>query len=239
MKRSFPINPLSLLTLILGATGLGLRFWLFSAIDDRGLFPHWHVAQILLYVLTLLALVLIFLSTMSMEKEKCTLRVKSGNTRKVGAVAGALGLGISSVLGLLDQPAGLSLAVCALGVIAAVFLVILGFRPNGRLSFPVLCGLTVYFMLFAVSKAQYWGTLPQLQHFLFPLLALVFLVLTGYCRCELSVRAAVCRRFVFFNQGALFFCCLSLNTENWPFYLGAVCWLACDFSSVQLRKKEA
>ena len=239
MKRSFPMNPLTLMTLILGGVGLGLRFWLISSIDGRGLLPAWHIAEILLYVLTGLALLLLHLSTKAMEKAKYRLRVRYGHTRKVGAITGALGLGASCVLALLKEPAGLAMVVAVLGVLTAVGILIFGFRPDSRLSFPLLCVVTVFFMLYAVSYSQYWGTLPQIQNYLFPLLALVFLVLTGYHRCELMVKAADCRRFVFFNHGALFFCCLSLCETNCLFYLGAACWLACDFTSVKLSKEEA
>lgn len=238
MKRSFPVNPLTLLTLILGAVGLGLRFWLLSATDSRGLLPAWHIAEILLYVLTGIAMLLLLLSTLTMEKCKCRLRVKHGNTRKVGAITGALGLGASSVLALLKAPTGLALAVAILGILTAVGILLFGFRPNSKLSFPLMCAVTVFFMLYTVSHSQYWGTLPQVQSYLFPLLALIFLVFTGYHRCELTVKAAVCRRFVFFNHGALFFCCLSLCETNCLFYLGAAFWLACDFTSVKLTKEE-
>lgn len=239
MKRSFPVNPLTVLTLILGVLGLGLRFWLQFSADERKLLPTGHIAEILLYILTALMMVLLFLSITAMEKEKCRLRVKYGVAKQVGAITGALGLGAASVLALLDAPTGLSLAVALLGIPTAVGIALFGFRPNSKLSFPLLCVVTVYFMLYAVSHAQYWGTLPQIQRYLIPLLALTFLVLTGYHRCELVVRAAVCRRYVFFNHGALFFCCLSLSEENFLFYLGAACWLACDFNSVKLTKEEA
>lgn len=239
MKRSIPVNPLTVITAILGAIGLGLRFWLNSCTDDRMLLPSWHISLVLLFILTALTLGMLLLSTAAMEKAKYRLRLKYGITRKIGAITGGLGLGAASVMALLESPTGLALIVALLGFLTAVAIFLFGFRPNSKLSFPLLCCVTVFFMLYAVSRAQYWGTLPQIQRYFFPLMALIFLVLTGYHRCELMVHAAYSRRFVFFNHAALFFCCVSLCEKDFLFYLGAACWLACDFTSVRLTKEEA
>lgn len=238
MKRSVPLNPLTVITMIFALIGLGLRFWLNFSLDEKGLIPPWHLGEILLYVLTAIFFLLLLVSLKAIDTEKCHLRIRFGNTRKIGAITCALGIGASSVLALLKLPQGLAMIVAIGGILIAFGLLFFGFRLDNRMSFPLLSCLTVYFMLYAVSQAQHWGTVAQVQHYVFPLLAMVFLTLTGYHRAELAVRPARCRWYVFFNHGALFFCGLSLCEMNCLFYLGAACWLVCDFTSAKFSKED-
>ncbi len=238
MKRTFPINPLVIVTLCAGAIGAGLQFWHRTTMDENMLLAPWHISQILLYVLTALTAAFLFLGTCAMEKAPVALRIKSAATARAGLFMGCLGLLVTNVFDLLKAPQGLDFVIAVLGITAGLLLFILGLKPGGKNAFWLLCGFTVYLILHAVGQARAWGTLPQLQRFLFPLLAQIFLVICMYYRCELSTRTAGCRSYVFFNQGALFLCCVCLASDGLPFYLGMAVYLACDLSSAALVKKE-
>ena len=64
--------------------------------------------------------------------------------------------------------------------------------------------------------------------YIFPLLACVFLMLTGYYRAVSDTGMDSGRGRVFFNQAAVYCCCLSLIGENRLFYMGMILWLVLD-----------
>ena len=89
-----------------------------------------------------------------------------------------------------------------------------------RLPYWLPAILTVVLMLDTVTQCQIWGAVPQLQIYFFPLLASIFLVLSAYYKTVFAAKQTGTQKLAFCSQGALFFCCLSLNTAQWPLYLG-------------------
>ena len=80
---------------------------------------------------------------------------------------------------------------------------------------------------------------PQLQEYFFPLLASVFLILSAYHSTTLAAGKGHPRQLAFFSQGALFLCCLSLNSEQGLLYLGMLLWTAVQLYPCIRAKKEA
>lgn len=231
------LNPKILPWFTMGAGGLGLvlRMWLYAGVDEKGLLPAKHPAIILTFILTALVLAVVFLCARRLPPiAKYSLLFPVGIGRAVGcAVAGAgvLYAGINYLnfgggFGIVTFAAGLA------GAVAMGFLAVLRLK-GGRPSVVLHTLLTVAFMLFTVCNCRIWGTEPQIQVYIFPLLACVFLMLTGYHNAVLDVQKGSRQWLVFFNQAALFCCCLSLTGTNRFFYLAMIVWLVLDLCSVR------
>lgn len=232
--------------LITGLSGFALRLWYFSAIDDRGLLPASHFANTLCFILAALACIWAFLCVRSLRPfSNHALLFPASVLRAIGCFAGSVGLLYAAVTEFFSGGGALPLITSTLGLIATGCLGLVGIsRLKGqRPSFLFHSAVTVFIMLYTVCQCRYWSSESQMQVFFFPLLGSVLLMLTGYYHAVLSLQKGSRRWFVFCNQIGLFFCLLSLNDRNWPFYLGMALWLLLDCCSLRisppryLRKK--
>ena len=237
------LNPKILPWFTMGAGGLGLvlRLWLVSATDEKGLLPAKHPAIVLSLILAALVLAILFLCTRKLPPiAKYSRLYPAGIGRGIGCIAAAVGF-LFGGLHFVGSIGGLGIVTFALGIAAACCMVFLALaRIKGARPAMVLHTIpTVFFMLFLVCNCRIWGAEPQIQSYLFPLFACVLLMLASYYMTVLSVRKGSRQWLVFFNQTALFFCCLSLPGENKLFYLGMVIYLALDLCFVgNLRQAE-
>ena len=238
MKNPFRFSVLPYLTMGAGGLGLRLRLWLFSATDEKGLLPHFHIADPLLYILTALTLGSIFLAC----RQRCTSPVPRQRLRlwdALGHVLGGLGLLLCAVFSLFD-PAAAGLAVLVGVLLGGSILILTGVLTALGKAAPywIFALLTAALMLYTIAQCRVWGGEPQLQVYFFPLMASVFAILTSYHRTLLAAGQRKARLLAFFSQSCLFFCFLSLNTRQWPLYLGLLCW-ACAQLIPCYKKKEA
>jgi len=240
MKHPFRCNILPYFTMGAGGLGLALRLWLFSATDEKGLLPAGHAADYALYILTALTLGILFLATRELKPR----RISKAFFRLSGTIAhllGGLGLIIYAVHILVTGTARLGLVAVVVSIIGSLvmfFMAVLRFSRK-RIPYWMLAILTVVLMLDSVAQCQVWGSMPQLQTFFFPLLASVFLILSGYHATVFAAKRTNPRTLAFFSQGALFLCCLSLNCAQWALYLGMLFWAGVQFYPCILTKKEA
>lgn len=240
MKHPFRSRILPHFTLGAGLLGLVLRIWLFSDIDEKGLLPAGHPADSALYILTALTLGILCLATRELTSRKTS----KGILRPVTACAyvlGGLGLLFDSLLhfsGANVRLAGVAMVGGFLGGIVMLCMAALLFMGK-KPVFWMHAVLTVVLMLDTVAQCQVWGAEPQLQAYFFPLLASIFLILTGYQATSLAAGQGKIKLLAFFSQCALFFCCVSLNTAQWPLYLGMLFWAAVQFFPCILPQKEA
>ena len=242
MKNLLKPNILPWFTLAAGGLGLALRVWLYSGMDEKGLLPAGHVASILIYVLTGLVLLTLFLCVRQLRPvAKYTRLFPAGIRRAVGCAAGAVGVVCAAVFLYFNSTGLLSILTVAIGAVAAAGLAYTGFlRLKGcRPSFLLHAALTVFLMLYTVCQCRVWGSEPQAQEYFFQLLAGIFLMLTSYYLSVLDTRKAGRQWLVFFNQAALFCCCLCLNGMNNLFYLAMAVWLTLDLCSVEVRQAPA
>lgn len=240
MKHPFRSNILPLFTMGAGGLGFALRIWLFSAVDEKGLLPKGHPADYALYILTALVLGILFLATRELQPR----RISRKFVRMSGVCAyafGGLGLILTAVLQLSGSSArlaGIAMVSCIVGGLIMFFMAVLKFNRK-RLPYWLPAILTVVLMLDTVAQCQVWGAVPQLQEYFFPLLASVFLILCAYYKTTYAAKKGDTKLLAFFSQGALFFCCLSLNADQWPLYLGMLFWAAVQLYPCILMKKEA
>ena len=122
------------------------------------------------------------------------------------------------------------LILAILGILCALCL---GYVAVCKLSgsqyscFPYI-SLTFYFMLFLALRYRQWNAETQLMVYFFPLLALVFLMVSTYYRATQTARGKRPRQLEFFALGSLFFCVLSIPGENWELFFSMAVWMAAD-----------
>lgn len=234
MKKFF--NPKILPWFTMGAGGLGLvlQLWYWAGIDEKGLLPASHPALPLTYILMALVLAVVFLCVRKLPPvAKYSRLFPTGMGRAVGCAAAAAGVFYAGLC-FLKISGGLGIVTFAAGVVAAAAMALLAFLriKGGRPTVALHTLLTVFLMLFTVCNCRDWGSEPQVQIYIFPLLACVFLMITGYHNTVLDVQKGGRVWLVFSNQAALFFCCLSLAGGNRFFYLTMIVYLALDLCSV-------
>lgn len=240
MKHPFHSHILPLFTMGAGGLGFALRLWLFSGIDEKGLLPKGHPADAALYILSALTLGVVFLATRQLNPSpvrKTTLRYGS----VIACILGGLGLALTSFSGLsggVIRLENVAKAVCILGGVTMLLKALLTALCK-PIPYWLTTVLTLVLMIHTVAQCQVWGAVPQLQVFFFPLMASIFLILTAYCKATLLAGRNTAKNLAFFSQGALFFCCLSLNYAQWALYLGMAFWAAMQLYPSLSYQKEA
>ena len=235
MNASFSSRLLPFLTLVVGGIGFALYRWLLSGIDEKGLLQATHPAGPLLFLLSALMLAVLFflLRTVPPTSKYAQLFLPSGSGA-LGCVFGAAALVYTSVAEGFSNSDIFSLLLFPIGIAAGIVLFFTAYcRYKGlRPQFFLTCVPVIYMILRLISLCRVWGTEPQLLLFLFPLLACMFLLLTCYQHCALTLQCGSRRQFLFYNQAALFFCCLSFGTQMWVFFLGTAIWMVADMGSL-------
>ena len=222
MKHPIKIDYLPHFTMGCSILGFLLQVWLHATgYDQRGLLVQGHPATILTFLLAVVTVISLFLWVHSMGHPPAYDQLfPQSRIAFAGSVAAAVGIVLISLLEL-RKFNNVTLLSFFLGLLAAASLVLLGLHRLKQTHPPMLLHtvVTVYMMLHVVSQYRIWSSETQPQLYIFQLLASVFLILASYHRTALDGRAGRRDLFVFCDQAALFFCCLSLVSDNWLFYL--------------------
>ncbi len=223
-----------------GVLGAALRLWLFTAgVDSKGLIRAEHPANALTFILTAIVLGALYLYLPKAKGGKY--RYTPSLPAAIGywvAAAGILIADFREVSSLHDRVTVVSFI---LGLAAAGALIMLGLcclrglRPNVLLHACV----TVYLMVHLISQYRVWSAEPQLQEYVFQLLASVFLMLATYHRTTLDNGSGNRRLYRFFRYGALFFCCLAVVGGDWLFYLSMGFWIALGLGADKIETPNA
>lgn len=240
MKHPFHSSILPLFPLGTGVLGLALRLWLFSATDEKGLLPAGHPAEYALFLLTALTMGVVFLATRNLRPRKVnkTFLHLFGTCAYLLGGAGLIATALFVLPGSTIRLATVAKIISLAGGLLMFYMAALKYLRK-RLPYWLPAMLTVVLMGDTVAQCQAWGTIPQLQLYFFPLMASVFLILSAYHKTTYAAREGNLRLLAFFSQCALFFCCLSLTTKQWPLYLGMLFWAAAQLYPCILTKKEA
>lgn len=215
-----------------GLIGLGLRIWLYAAIDEKGLLPAKHPADTMLYILTAVVLAILFAAN---RKRKFVF--PDANVYRICTVIVNVLAALSFFLAARAVPTFKGVKLAYLAIVgcwggALALLACAYFRFQGKaVPFCLPAVVTVALILNTVAQCQVWGTEPQLQEYFFPLLASVFVIFTAYQSTALTVRSGKPAILAFCSQGALFLCMLCLNTNRWYYYLGLGIWSASQLFS--------
>lgn len=237
MKNLFKPRYIPLLALGGGVLGFMLRLWLFATgIDEKGLILTGHPANSLLFLLTAAVLLGLYLCLRPLTGTPTYKRLfKHSRISAAGCWVGAFGILVTESRAILQPQSAPNLPLFLLGIVAAVCLGMLGLcRLRGARPRVLIPGcITVYLMFHLVSQYRGWSAEPQLQVYVFPLLASICLMLRAYHRATLDARSGSRRWYVFFNYSALFFSCLALCSDQWSFYLAMAVWTATSFCSLK------
>ncbi len=213
-----------------GALGLYMRIWLFSTgVDEQGLLLAAHPANYIMYILTAAALVYLLVSVMPLGGVPSISKLFPRSMAAcVGSCIAAAAILVSTVADLPDKRDIFGIITAGLGLLAAAGLVVAGVLRviQEQPRYYLHAAVTAYFLLHLVSQYKSWNIDPQLQDYLPQLMASVFLMLAAYHRTMLEAGTGSRRWYVFFNYGALYFCCISLWSANPVFYLGMIAWTA-------------
>ena len=240
MKHPFSSRILPLFTFGAGSLGLALRLWLYAGMDEKGLLPAGHPASYALFFLSALTIGILFLAT----RKLVPLHISKGFLRISGTAAYALAsvcLILTAVLklsGSMIRLAWVAIAAALVGGLVLLLMAVMRFFRK-RPPYWVSAVITVVLMLNTVAQCQVWGSEPQLQEYFFPLLASVFLILSAYEKTKFTAQKGNAKTLAFFSQCALFFCCLSLNSDHRLLYFGMMLWAAVQFYPCTFAKKEA
>ena len=223
-KWIFPI------VLASGIIAYALQWWLFATgIDEKGLLKTEHPANTVVFILTALVLLVLFLWL--------RMPVRSGAYSKLfppspmaaaGCWIAAASITLADISELPETFDLLTILPLLVSVAAIASLIFLGLRRfQGQRPNPILhCFVTLYLTLHVVSQYRPWSSETQLQVYFFPLMASVFLMLGTYYRATLDAGFKNLRLYLFFHYGALFFCLAAACTQHPVFYLTMALWLA-------------
>ena len=216
MQNLLKSKYLPLVAPVLGLVGFGLRKGLYvTAVDTKNLLQAGHPLEIALWAVVVLAAVVAVIAG----------RQQPATGKSVPAVSFAgsilLAAGIlATVLGSFGLY-GLALARSILGILAALSLVAaavqqLQKKPVFFLLYGVVC---IFLAVHMVSCYQGWSSNPQIQDYVFTLLACVGLMLFAYQKTACAVSCGSMGLMRFIGTMTVFCCFTALS--------GTECLLLC------------
>ena len=246
MKKLLKTDNLPYFTLGAGLTGFLLRLLLFTTgIDNKELFVAKHPANILLYILAATALIGVFLWAFPLKRTPVYRKLfPAAKLPFIGCIAGSVGIFVTDLMEMLQKTDGVTIASFVVGLLAVGSLLYVGYcRLLGiHPGFLFRSIVSVYFVLHLVSQYRMWSAEPQLQNYLFQMLASIFLMFNAYHRATLDAGFGQRRWYVMSNQLALFFCCLSVIGDSGFFYLCMGFWTyteSCSLKKVRRIKSQS
>lgn len=242
MKQKFSYRLLPLLFAGLGCVGLVLRLALFALEEPSGLLPQNHPLHIAAVLFSFLSAALALYFVLPLKGSgKYRPNFPASRTAALGAVfAGALLLPVS--LGIVRQADNrLSIFWAVLCFASAICLILTGMcHSKGRRPHVLLHStVCLFFAVHMVCQYRLWSGDPQVEDYLFPLFACIFLSLTAYYRVSFDARMGKRRNLLFCGLMAVFFSICSLaGTGNKLFFLAGGLWALTNLCVIAPPKKE-
>lgn len=236
MNKFLKAFGLPVLTFVCGVAGAGLQSWSLRTANENGLLASGHIAQILLWILSIgLLAALFFLTRPLVQAPKYSFNFPPSVIGGIGAAVGAVGVLITSVHLLLAGGDILTLLTAVVGLICAVCLALSGYsRWQGkRLNVLLHSAVCIYFLLLLVYQYRLWSAEPQLQTYVFQLLATVFLMIGSYQRACFDGSMGSRRSYAFFRLSGAYFCFAAIpGSEIWFLYVAAMIWSVTDLCNL-------
>lgn len=229
--------------LLFGIIASGLRRQLYlTAVDHKGLLLRVTPMEIVLLLLTAGVLGLLLLS---LGKNDGTGRYEDYRWSRVSAALGhvvmAAGIRYAVLTGVPSETGYLGIVWQWLGMAAPVCLLLAGIvRLFDRKPFFLLHVIPCLFLLAQiVNNYQIWSSDPQMQDYLFALLATLALALFGYYMAAFEADCGNERMLRFTGLAAVFLCLTELGWSSAPLlYLGGAFWALTGMCSVVPAERE-
>ncbi len=208
------------LTLLCGSLGMLLMVWLRSnGTDERGLYPARHPAWTLLWILTLLMPVgLWLLRRHAGSNTNYDNNFPASWLAAAGYVVGSSGMIVTGIA-MLDDARLLTAITACLAILSGIALLYGAFnRLTGRKGFlSVHCLPCLFFMLELFCLGQTLGAEPEMCRYLFPFLAVLSTIPACYWLWSFDVALG--------NRGKCLFWCLAAGYCNLVAAIGSEIWL--------------
>ncbi len=243
MKKLLKPATLPWFVLVTGGMGIALRFWLLSNIDNKGLLKSGHPAAILLWILTAItACVVIYGCLPVVEANKYTFNFPANLPGAVGEGVLAASILVSGILSVAGSSGFLSVATAIVAFLSVPMLLFCGFyRWKGIKPLFLLHGFVcLFWVLQLISLYRDWSPEPQLQHYIFQLLANIFMMLSCYQRTAFDAGSGNRRAHAITHLTAAFFCCLSVvGSRDWYLYVACALWTITNLCRLTPMPKKA
>ena len=221
--KSITLQPSALKRVIpcCGAAAFGLYRLLYAiGMDGRGLLKSWHFSWVLLCILSIAVGAVILASTAGLSQGDPRFR------RSLPAAACCVLAAVSSLFtglgclwnGQLAYAIGAMLAAAAF--VAVAFCRSLGRRPN-FLMHAVIC---IHFILQLLKLYQANSFDPQIQDYLFQILAVIALAFTAYLLASADLGRGSRRWLWVAGMSAVYLCMLSLGSSNTGLFFTGALW---------------
>ena len=193
-----------------------LRFWLLNAgVDASGLLIRGHLGYILSYVLSF-ALPVCFLVLLGKGQRK--LHFSPTALTAVGFFAQAIGFTFAAWKLLTSTSLVMHTATGFFGILGAIFAVIAGiYAIRGYRTHPLFfCAGALFFACFLFCRYQQWSAEPELQRYVFQLLAAVLSMVSLYQRSALIVNEGSGKRYLLWSRSAITMCLAAIPGSQLP-----------------------
>lgn len=242
MKDTTKTRWLPLAAVGFGIAALILRRLLYAAaMDNMGLLTANHPLEIALWAVVLTGAVLLL---SAVQKMQGSWEYENNFTASTASFLGhaLMGCAILTMVmqGTFPLPGPIAVIWKVLGFAAAPAMLWAGIcRKNGQKPFFGIHAATCLFLLlYLVSQYQTWSGNPQLQDYIFDLLAMVALILFSY-HCA-AFESGMGKRRMQLAAGlmSILLCGVALSGGETPMlYAGGVAWAASDLCRLSLSKE--
>lgn len=238
MKKLFRYYPAAVAGM--GALAALLRLWLNGTMDENGLFGHAFLPRFLLWIVTLVAAGGIGYGFFFMKSGKKYATAFPASPVAAGGMAlGGICIGISSVASLLGAGDILGIVTAVLGLAAtAILLLTAKMRYEGKKPDMLLPGVVDLYLIFKLLDGfRLWGSAPQIDWYLFRLLACIFLMLASYQWTAFCYGKGSRKYQALTSLAALYFCIGALpGSGDVLFFLGAAVWMGTNVCVIRRKK---
>lgn len=236
-------NRISLIaTLVPGFCALGLQLWFLTSLDEKGLLPMRHPGKILLFLLTGLFFLFAFFYSKKSGNSSCYQDFyQKSLVCAVETVLSGLGLIVYSLTSQLIHNGPFGILAAVLGVASGLcMLMMFPVRLKGKApSYYYLALITIYTLLHTIVCSRIWNAGAQIEQYLFPLLASVFLMLSSFHQAALSQHMNNGRGLLRTSMCAMYCCMVAVTGQESLFFASMGLYTAMNlFSSGKASQEE-
>lgn len=222
MKQFSKPSVLTSLCAGLGFLCLLVRQWLLSTgIDEKGLLAASHPGRLLSWLLFGAAALAVLLAARHRQVYRFAAAPLSAVSMFFLAAgyfiaAWQLFTGRGQAVTTLSLVAGILGVLSGLCALAQALVLLRGSRPHGLLGCPSI----VFFMVFLICRYWAWSNQPELQRYVFQMLAGVTLMLAIYYRTAVPVIKKGARIYLVMSRAALFLCLAAIPGSSYALLCG-------------------